>query len=121
MKKPIWIRGGTIIDPINNREEVADLYVDDGRIVENLSSEQKEQAFIIEAPGKIVSPGFIDINVSLCEPGGSHREGIRSGSKRILYMDTCHMYMQEFLHVHVHVVVVVVVMLHVHVATLQRL
>ena len=81
MKKPIWIQGGTIIDPINNREEVADLYVNDGRIVENLSTEQKEKAFIIEAQDKIVSPGFIDINVSFCEPGGSHREGIRSGSK----------------------------------------
>src|SRR2546423_6140440 len=75
------IRNGRIIDPANDRDEVADLLVLDGRIVDR--SEFRSQQLGIEeidAAGLIVAPGLIDIHVHLREPGFSWKETIASGA-----------------------------------------
>jgi dihydroorotase len=81
MSHYLWVKGGRIIDPANSRDEVADLFAKDGLIVDSLSADEKSKATIVDAVGKVVCPGFVDLNTSLCEPGGSHREGIRSGAR----------------------------------------
>ncbi len=76
------IRNGRIIDPANKRDEVADLAIVDGRIVDvsqlsTLNSQPEE----IDATNLIVSPGLIDMHVHLREPGFSHKETIGSGAR----------------------------------------
>lgn len=64
------IRGGHLIDPYNQIDSLQDLYLAEGRVVaigrapEGFSAEQK-----INAQGKIVCPGLIDLRARLREPG----------------------------------------------------
>ncbi|MFP6900530.1 MAG: dihydroorotase [Opitutales bacterium] len=81
MSDPLWIRGGRVIDPANDREEDADVFAREGLIVENLSDEERSHAQTIDAVGKIVCPGFIDLHAHFREPGQSQKETIGSGSK----------------------------------------
>jgi dihydroorotase len=76
------IRDGRIIDPANKRDEVADLFIVDGRIadlsaIRNPKSEIEE----IDAAGLIVAPGLIDLHVHLREPGFGWKETIESGAR----------------------------------------
>lgn len=71
------VRNGRIIDPANRRDEIADLYVVDGR----LASAPGANPEIIDATGLVVSPGLIDIHVHLREPGFGWKETIASGAR----------------------------------------
>jgi dihydroorotase len=76
----ILVRGARVIDPANSRDEVADVFVKDGKFVAQLSAEEIKHAEIIEAKGLILSPGFVDLNCRLGEPGRSARETFRTGT-----------------------------------------
>lgn len=80
-RKPILIRGGRVIDPSQNLDEVTDLLIEDGKIVRTGKNLKTEGAEIVEAKGKVVSPGFIDLHVHLRTPGQEHKETILSGSQ----------------------------------------
>lgn len=77
------IRNGRVIDPANKRDEIADIYIADGKIVaskfqiRNPKSEIEE----IDARGLIVAPGLIDMHVHLREPGFGYKETIESGAR----------------------------------------
>jgi dihydroorotase len=72
------IRGGRIIDPANERDEISDVFISNGKIVaENPGAD----AEIIDAGGLIVAPGLIDIHVHLREPGFTWKETIASGAR----------------------------------------
>src|SRR3954451_1810106 len=77
------IRNGRVIDPANKRDEVADVYVADGKIVASKSQTRTPKSEIeeIDAKGLIVAPGLIDMHVHLREPGFSHKETIVSGAR----------------------------------------
>ena len=85
----IIIRGGRLIDPANKRDEIADLYIVDGKIVGSKSEIREEftrrggksEIEEIDAIGLIVAPGLIDIHVHLREPGFGHKETIESGGR----------------------------------------
>ncbi len=77
----LHIKGGRVIDPANNIDEVRDIFSVDGRIVATLSQEQKDQAEVMDASGKIVAPGLVDIHVHFREPGQTHKEDIRTGTR----------------------------------------
>ena len=81
MSEAIWIKNGRIIDPANGRDEVADLYLADGRICEAPAGKESEVANVVDASGKIVAPGFIDLRAHLRELGGGGRETIASGTR----------------------------------------
>lgn len=75
------ITNGRIIDPANGRNEVGDLWIKDGVIVEtppagSAGSKIEE----IDAKGLVVAPGLIDLHVHFREPGQSHKETIGTGS-----------------------------------------
>jgi dihydroorotase len=72
------IKNGRIIDPSIDRDEIADLYVVDGRISARPPEGQCET---IDARDLVVSPGLIDVHVHLREPGQSHKETIETGSQ----------------------------------------
>ncbi len=76
------LRNGRIIDPANGRDEIADLFVVDGRIAEPFASDGKQSEINeIDATGLVVSPGLIDIHVHLREPGFAWKETIESGAR----------------------------------------
>ena len=77
------IKGGRIIDPGSKRDEVLDIKIEDGKIVEiakdiEASSDKEE---IIDARGKIVVPGLIDVHVHFRDPGQTHKEDLVTGSQ----------------------------------------
>jgi dihydroorotase len=79
--KATVIRNGRIIDPANNRDEVGDLLISDGKIAP-LSELQKRGSGLdeIDATNLIVAPGLIDMHVHLREPGFGWKETIESGT-----------------------------------------
>ena len=81
MSDPLWIRGGHVIDPVNDRDEESDVFAMEGAIVDNLSEEDLSSAQVIDAAGKIVCPGFVDLHAHFREPGQSHKETIGTGSR----------------------------------------
>lgn len=66
----IHIRGGRLIDPKNNIDEIRDVYISAGKIV---STGETPQGFVaklvIDASGLVVAPGLIDLAARLREPG----------------------------------------------------
>src|SRR5881396_844503 len=77
------IRNGRVIDPANKRDETADVYIADGKIIGSRSGirSPKSQIEEIYAEGLVVAPGLIDMHVHLREPGFSHKETIESGAR----------------------------------------
>ena len=77
------IRNGRVIDPANKRDEIADVFIEDDKIVSSLSAKRDAQSAIeeIDANGLIVAPGLIDMHVHLREPGFGHKETIESGTR----------------------------------------
>jgi dihydroorotase len=76
------IRNGRVIDPTNKRDEIADLYIADGKIVDQSAFRNPQSAIEeIDANNLIVCPGLIDMHVHLREPGFSHKETIESGAR----------------------------------------
>lgn len=73
------IRGGRIIDPSQNLDQVGNLFIRDRRIVgmEGTASLANE---VIDATGLIVCPGFVDLHVALSEPGFEEDETTASGT-----------------------------------------
>jgi dihydroorotase len=62
----IIIKGGHVIDPKNNIDEVLDIALNDGRIAliaKNINADQATQ--IVDAAGMYVAPGLIDIHSRL--------------------------------------------------------
>ena len=81
MSDILWITGGRVIDPANQRDAIGDLYAIDGRLVESLSAAQQAAANKIDATGLVVAPGLVDIHVHFRDPGQTHKETIRSGTE----------------------------------------
>jgi dihydroorotase len=80
--KATVIRNGRIVDPANDRDEIGDLLIIDGKIASSsefrkLNSGVEE----IDATNLIVAPGLIDIHVHLREPGFGWKETIESGAR----------------------------------------
>jgi dihydroorotase len=77
------IRNGRVIDAANKRDEVGDVYIENGKIAASKSEIRNPKSEIeeIDAKGLIVAPGLIDIHVHLREPGFSHKETIESGAR----------------------------------------
>ena len=73
----LLIRNGTLLDPSRNLEARGDLCVADGRIVDRLDGPPDET---IDATGRYVTPGLIDLHVHFREPGDEEEETIASGS-----------------------------------------
>ncbi|OGK88740.1 MAG: dihydroorotase [Candidatus Rokubacteria bacterium GWF2_70_14] len=78
----LLIRHGRVVDPASGIDGVQDVLVVDGRIGTvgpGLRAPQGTQ--VIDAAGKVVCPGFIDIHVHLREPGFEYKETVASGTR----------------------------------------
>jgi len=82
----LLVRGGRVVDPASDIDRIADLRIVDGRIaglgpVEPGTGRTDET---IDAAGKIVCPGLVDMHVHLREPGREEDETIASGTRAAL-------------------------------------
>ncbi|ETA80850.1 dihydroorotase [Youngiibacter fragilis] len=60
----------------------ADILIEDGLIVSAGGEIAEEGDFeVIEAKGKLLAPGFIDVHVHLREPGFEYKETLRTGTR----------------------------------------
>ncbi|MEX2113584.1 MAG: dihydroorotase [Pirellulales bacterium] len=77
----ILITGGRVIDPSQGLDRVASLLVENGRIAGiDVPVDGRDDLEVIDAAGKIVSPGLIDMHVHLREPGREEDETIKTGT-----------------------------------------
>jgi dihydroorotase len=83
----ILIRNGRVIDPSQSIDRVANLLIRDGKIVAldadaaSLEPDRSQGTLtILDADGKIVAPGLIDMHVHLREPGREEDETIETGT-----------------------------------------
>jgi dihydroorotase len=75
----ILIRGGRVIDPARNFDEICDVAVAAGRvIVVGHAPEGFSPNRVIDAKGCIVAPGLVDLAVRLREPGHEHEGMLES-------------------------------------------
>ena len=94
----LFIRNGLIVDPENNLCSTGDLIIEDGIIQEinlyssrgtKLNNKQNQknsdhdtnEDIYIDASGKWIVPGLIDLHVHLREPGFEYKEDIESGCR----------------------------------------
>ena len=77
----LLIKNGRVIDPANKIDRQLDVLVEKGRIVAVGEDIPASGAEVIEAKGKVVAPGFIDMHVHLREPGREDEETIYSGTR----------------------------------------
>jgi dihydroorotase len=78
----IWIKNGHIIDPANNIDQIADLCIEDDRIIsvgphpEGFSPDET-----IDASGHWILPGLVDLGARLREPGQEQKGNIASETR----------------------------------------
>ena len=78
----ILIKNGRVIDTKNNIDEKLDIIIKDERIYKiGHFQDNGEYEKIIDAEGKIVSPGLIDVHVHFRDPGFTYKEDIFTGAE----------------------------------------
>jgi dihydroorotase len=82
MSVDLRIGGGTVLTPEGQR--TCDVLVGDGRIVGLVTPEVHLNGVgrFVDARGKVVLPGMIDVHVHTREPGYTHKEDIRTVSQQ---------------------------------------
>ncbi|MBW2095215.1 MAG: amidohydrolase family protein, partial [Deltaproteobacteria bacterium] len=78
-----WIKGGELVDPEKGVLEQCDIIIERGRISKILPHgvfrEQGPRLSVIDASGRLVTPGLMDMHVHLREPGEEYKETIATG------------------------------------------
>lgn len=77
----LLFRGARLVDPAIGLDEVTDMIVRDGRIVEIGSDLSIPKGVTIECAEKVIVPGLIDIHTHLREPGQEYKEDVESGTR----------------------------------------
>lgn len=74
------IKGGRLIDPANHVDGVKDLFVDAEGFVVAIGTPPGDfkAARVVDAKGKIVCPGIVDLRARVREPGLEHKATIES-------------------------------------------
>ena len=75
------IKGGRVIDPANSLDGVRDIFVAGGKIEDIGEKLDLKADLIIDANGKIVAPGFVDMHTHLREPGREDEETMSTGTR----------------------------------------
>jgi dihydroorotase len=79
-----WIRGGDLIDPVKGTVEQTDVLIEKGKISKMIPRGvfhgDEPGITLVEAFGKMVIPGLVDMHVHLREPGHEYKETIASGA-----------------------------------------
>jgi dihydroorotase len=78
---PLLIHGGHIIDPSQGVDQVGDLLIVEGKVVQLGGPVILGEMMNLDATGLVVCPGFIDLHCHLREPGFEDKETIATGTK----------------------------------------
>lgn len=76
----LLIKDSRVIDPANNRDEVLDILVEDGKITKLAKGIDLSVQETIDAAGKIAMPALVDMHVHFREPGREDKETVKSGT-----------------------------------------
>ncbi len=82
----LLLKGGKVIDPSQNIDEITDILIEDGKIFGiggNISFSEEDSSEEIKSfdlQGMVVVPGLIDMHTHLREPGFEYKENILTGS-----------------------------------------
>jgi len=76
------LKGGRVVDPVNGRDGVFDVLIENGRIAKvGRDLPLGLDTAVVDVPGGlVVCPGLIDIHVHLREPGQEHKETVATGT-----------------------------------------
>jgi dihydroorotase len=79
----ILIQNAHVIDPSQKLDAKKDILISDGKIsaFSAPGAYTSKVDHVINAEGKYVAPGLVDLHVHFREPGGEHKETIATGSK----------------------------------------
>ena len=85
----LLVKSGYVIDPRSGTESKLDILADGGKIVRmeagieemSLEGAEKENLQVVDAEGKIVAPGLVDVHVHFRDPGFTYKEDIFSGAE----------------------------------------
>jgi len=80
----LLIKGGRVIDPAGKRDETGCIVLEGGKVKDFIPGNQAAKGFegrVIDASGKWVVPGLIDMHVHLRDPGFEWKEDIRTGTR----------------------------------------
>jgi dihydroorotase len=81
MAELLFIEGGRVIDPASDTDAVRTVVIRDGVVAEVAERvERPREARAIDARGRWVTPGFIDLHVHLREPGQEYKETVATGA-----------------------------------------
>jgi dihydroorotase len=75
----VLIKNGRVVDPANNLDDALDILVAGSKIAK-IARNIKNGDRVIDAAGKIVMPGLVDMHVHLREPGREDKETVASGT-----------------------------------------
>jgi dihydroorotase len=78
------INNGRVIDPSGHIDQVADLWIRDDKVLGIGAHPSLHADRVLDATGKIVCPGLIDMHVHLREPGREEDETIATGTAAAL-------------------------------------
>ncbi|MFW6124274.1 MAG: dihydroorotase [Acidobacteriota bacterium] len=77
----LLIKNGHVKDPCLKLDKKLDILIKNKKIADIKEKIEEDNHRTIEASGKIISPGFIDMHVHLRDPGQEHKETIKTGSQ----------------------------------------
>lgn len=84
MGEALLLKNGRLIDPTNNIDGQGDLLIEAGVIAgvfpNGVPPERAAGAEVVDAAGKWIVPGLIDMHVHLREPGEEYKETIATGT-----------------------------------------
>lgn len=80
----LLIKNGRVIDPANKIDDNLDILAESGKISKVGKSIDAKAETVIDAAGKIVMPGIVDMHVHLREPGREDKETVFSGTMAAL-------------------------------------
>jgi dihydroorotase len=82
MSETLFIEGGRVIDPANGVDGVRTVVLRDGKVAEVAERiERPREARAIDARGRWVTPGLVDLHVHLREPGQEYKETVATGAR----------------------------------------
>jgi dihydroorotase len=79
----LLIHGGRVVDPSQDLDATADVLIEDGvvaKVGEGLDRSGLDDDQLLDAAGKVVVPGLIDMHVHLREPGQEYKETVKTGT-----------------------------------------
>jgi len=76
----ILIKDGRVVDPANKVDAILDIFIKDSKIVKIAKDIKAQADKIIDATGKIIAPGIVDMHVHLRQPGREDKETVATAT-----------------------------------------